>query len=169
VIPKRRHGLLLLVPHFVPAKLGAGVAKHLPRTVGESVENMWTEWFLKLFLWAFGLSFRLFPDLRKNIEDFEGTYVFKTRNGSVRESAIFKSGANGGPLMTRKDEPVPDPNVTIVFKNADVLKRYLFSLADQEILQLILENDVQLDGNWNYVCKLLYMIRALRSTVGLEQ
>lgn len=71
--------------------------------------------------------------------------------------------------MTREDEPVPNPDVTVVFKNADVLKRYLYSLAGQDILQLLLENDVQLDGNWNYVCKLLFMIRELRFELGLKE
>jgi hypothetical protein len=168
MVLKRRHGLLLLAPRCFPARLGVGVAKRLPGTAGERVEDIRTEWFLKLFLWAFGLSFRLFPELRENIEDFEGTYVFKTRSGSVKESAIFKRDGNGGPVMTRKDEPDPDPDVTVVFKNADVLKQYLYSLADQEILELLLANDVQLDGNWNYVCKLLFMIRELRFRVGLE-
>lgn len=169
MVSKRRHGLFLLAPRCFPVRLGAWAAKGLPRTAGESLENMWTEWFLKLFLCFFRLSFRLFPELRKNIEDFEAKYVFKTRDGAVRESAIFKRDGNGGPVMMCEDEPVPDPDVTIVFKNADVLKRYLYSLADQDVLDLILRNDVHLEGNWNYVCKLLFMIRALRVRVGLEQ
>jgi hypothetical protein len=169
LVSKRRHGLPLLAPRCFPLGLGAWAAKGLPRKAGEKFEDKWTEWFLKLFLWFFGLSFRLFPELRKNIEDFDAKYVFKSRNGSIRESAIFKRDGNGGPVMTREDEPVPNPHVTIVFKNADVLKRYLYSLADQDILELILNNDVHLEGNWNYVCKLLFMIRDLRFRVGLEQ
>jgi len=174
LVSKRRHGLPLLVPRCfpvkVPLKLG-GVAKslRLPRTKVESLENRWTAWFLKLFLWFFGLSFRLFPELRKNIEDFEAQYVFKTRDGGVEESAIFKKDGNRGPVMVRKDKPVDNPNVTVVFKDADVLKRYLYSLAGQDILQLILNDDVQLDGNWNYVCKLLFMIRQLHFRVGLQE
>jgi hypothetical protein len=132
------------------------------------VEDKWTDWFLRFFLWVFGLSFRLFTDLRKNIEDFEATYVFKTPNGSVRESAIFKRDGKGRPIMTREDGEADNPDVTVVFKNGYVLKRYLYSLADQDILELILANDVLLDGNWNYVCKFLFMIRALRLRVGLE-
>ncbi len=69
--------------------------------------------------------------------------------------------------MIREDQPVPDPEVTVVFKDADVLKRYLYSLADQDILDLILRNDVYLEGNWNYVCKLLFIIRELHLKVGL--
>jgi hypothetical protein len=52
------------------------------------------------------------------------------------------------------------PNVTVVFKDAAVLKRYLFS-GEQDILELILANDVQLDGNWNYVHKFLFMVNDL--------
>jgi hypothetical protein len=168
LVSKRRYGLLLLAPRCFPVRLGTWAAKGLPRTTGERLENLWTEWFLKFFLWFFGLSFRLSPELRKNIKDFRATYVFKTENGSVRESAIFKRDGNGCAVMVCEDEPAPDPDVTVVFRNAYVLKRYLYSLADQDILDLILKNDVQLDGNWNYVCKLLFMIRGLRCKVGLE-
>ena len=168
MVSKRRHGLLLLAPRGFPVKPVGWVAKRLPGKAGAWLENMWTEWFLKLFLWCFGLSFRLSSELRKNIEDFEAKetkYVFKTRDGAVKESAIFTKDGK----MIREDKPVPDPHVTVVFKNADVLKRYLYSLADQDILDLILRNDVYLEGNWNYVCKLLFMIRELRFRVGLEE
>jgi hypothetical protein len=169
LVSKKRYGLLLLAPRCFPVRPGLWTARCLPRTMGNRLENLWTEWFLKVFLWFFGLSFHLSPDLRKNIKDFEATYVFKTQNGSVRESAVFKRDGNGDTVMVCEDEAAPDPDITVVFKNAYVLKRYLYSLADQDILDLILHNEVQLDGNWNYVCKLLFMIRDLRSTVGLEQ
>lgn len=169
MVSKRRYGLLLLAPRCFPVRPGLFAAKHLPRTGGEWLENLWTEWFLKIFLWFFGLSFRLSSELRKNIKDFRATYVFKTENDSVRESAIFKGDGNGGTVLVCEEEPAPAPDVTVVFKNAYVLKRYLYSLADQDILDLILHNEVQLDGNWNYVCKFLFMIRDLRSTVGLDQ
>ena len=61
LVSKRRHGLLLVAPRFFPVGLGPLAAKYLPGTAGEKFENIWTEWFLKLFLGAFGLSFRLFP------------------------------------------------------------------------------------------------------------
>lgn len=169
MVCKRRHRLLFLAPQLFPVRPVGWAAKHLPRTAGAWLEDKWTEWFLKLFLWFFGLSFRRSSELRKNIVGFEAKYVFKSQNGSIRESVVFKQDGNGGPVMTREDEPVPNPDVTVVFKNADVLKRYLYSLAGQDILQLLLENDVQLDGNWNYVCKLLFMIRELRFELGLKE
>ena len=64
--------------------------------------------------------------------------------------------------MIRKDDPVHDPDVTVVFKKAEGLKRYLYSLAGQDILELLLEDDVNLEGNWDYVCKFLFMIRELQ-------
>ena len=169
MVSKRRHGLLLFFPLCFPTRFVVCLAKVLPGKIGERVEEICTDWFLRIFLWVFGLSFRLFADLRKNIEDFEAIYVFKTPKGSVEESAIFKRDENGHPRMTRGDGKAKNPNVTIVFKNVKVFKLYLYSLADQDILELILDNDVELDGNWNYVCKFLFMIRDLRFTVGLDQ
>jgi hypothetical protein len=172
LVSKRRHGLLLHAPRCFPVVGARGakvLAKVLPRTAWERLENLWTEWFLKFFLLIFRFSFCLSPDLRKNIVGFKAKYVFKSRNGSIRESVIFTQDENGDPVMTCEDEPVPDPDVTVVFKDADVLKRYLYSFAGQDILDLILENDVHLEGNWNYVCKLLFMIRELRFKVGQKE
>ncbi len=142
-------------------------ARCLPRTAGKRLENLWAERFLKFFLWCFGVSFRLFPELRENIEGFEAEFVFKTRDDAVEKSAIFTKDRKGIPVMICEDQSVPEPEVTVVFKDADVLKRYLYSLADQDILELILRNDVYLQGNWNYVCKLLFIIRELHLRVGL--
>ncbi len=169
MISKRRHGLLLLVPRCFPTGPVSWAARRLPKTAGGKLENICTELFLKLFLWFFGLSFRLFPELRKSIEGFEAEYVFKTRDGAVEESAVFTKDRNGVPVMLRQDQPVPNPDATVVFKNVDVLYRYLYKLAGQDILDLILHNDICLEGNWNYVCKLLFMIRELRFRFRLEE
>lgn len=167
---KRRHALLIILPRVFPAKLGAVPAKPLKRlkrtrSFGETWENIWTGWFLKFFLWIFKKAFDLSEDFRENIKDFEAKYVFKTEKGTVVEAVMFKNGAMEVDHKNKDDHP----NVTVIFKDADVLKRYLFSIGqDQDILELILANDVQLDGNWNYVHKFLFMVSDLRRRLGFR-
>lgn len=158
---KRRHALLILFPRVFPTKLGLAPAKGLKRynktkSLGIKWEDIWTGWFLKFFLWILSKAFDLSEDFRKNIKDFDTKYVFKTEKGCVFESVTFKDGA----MEVQSGSQDDHPNVTVVFKDSAVLKRYLFS-GDQDILELILANDVQLDGNWNYVHKFLFMVNDL--------
>ncbi|MFC1822094.1 hypothetical protein ACFL9T_05255 [Thermodesulfobacteriota bacterium] len=159
---KRRHALLILLPRVFPAKAGAFPVRPLKRfdktrSLGEKWEDIWTRFFLKFFLWFFKKAFEISEDFRENIKNFEAQYLFRTDKDSVHAFVMFEQGAmevHAG----NKDHP---PNVTVTFKNADVLQRYLFSLAkgrDQGILELLLANDVQLDGNWNYIHKFLFMV-----------
>jgi hypothetical protein len=162
---KRRHAMLILLPRYFPTKIGLAPAKALKRfnkteNLGKKWEERWTGWFLKSLLWALSKAFDLSENFRENIKDFEAKYVFRAERSSIVASVTFKDGA----MEVQKWSQDDHPNVTVVFKDADALKRYLFSLfsGEQDILQLILSNDVQLDGNWNYVHKFLFMVNDLR-------
>ena len=158
---KRRHALLILFPRVFPTKTVLAPGKGLKRynktkSLGIKWEDIWTGWFLKFFLWIFSKAFDLSEDFRENIKDFEAKYVFKTEKGSIVESVTFKNGA----MEVHSGSLDDHPNVTVIFKDAAVLQRYLFS-GEQDILELILANEVQLDGNWNYVHKFLFMVSDL--------
>ena len=113
-------------------------------------------WFLKFFLWILSKAFALSEDFRENIKDFEAQYVFRTESRSVAATVTFRGGA----MEVEEWIPEDHPNATVVFRDAYALKRYLYS-GVQDILGLILENSVQLDGNWNYVHKFLFMVNDL--------
>ena len=161
---KKRHALLIILPRAFPAKIGAAPVQPLKRwdktrSFAETWEAIWTGWFLKFFLWIFKKIFEFSEDFRENIKDFSAKYVFKTQKGTVAETVRFKNS-----VMEIDHENKDDhPNVTVIFKDADVLRRYLFSMGKgQDILKSILANHVQLDGNWNYVYKFLFMVSDLR-------
>lgn len=158
---KRRHASLILFPLVFPTKTVLAPGKVLKlckktKNLGEKWEDVWAGWFLKFFLWFLSKAFDLSEDFRESIKDFEAKYVFKTENGSISETVTFKNGA----MEVQGGSADDYPNVTVIFKDAAVLQRYLFSLG-QDILGLILANDVQLDGNWNYVYKFLFMVNEL--------
>ena len=151
---KRRHASLILFPFIFPTKTVLVLGKFLK--LGVKWEDIWAGWFLKFFLWIFCKAFELSEEFRENLKDFDAKYVFKTENCSISETVTFKNGA----MEVQNGSPNDPPNVTVIFKDAAVLQRYLFS-GKQDILELILANEVQLDGNWNYVHKFLFMVSDL--------
>jgi hypothetical protein len=161
---KTRHAMLILLPRYFPTRIGLAPAKLLKRfskteNLGKKWEEKWTALFLKTLLWALSKAFDLSKHFRENIKDFEAKYVFRAERSSIVVSVTFKDGA----MEVQKWSQDFRPNVTVVFKDGDALKHYLFSLfsGEQDILELILANDVQLDGNWNYVHKFLFMVNDL--------
>ncbi len=101
-----------------------------------------------------------FKGYHKNIEGFKGRYLFRTANNSVLDSAVFENGD----MDVMKD--IDDWNVRVTFKNPAALRDFLFS-QNQDILDSILANTVEVDGNLNYIYKFGFMARDLRKRIGL--
>lgn len=101
-----------------------------------------------------------FKGYHKNIEGFKGRYLFRTANNSVLDSAVFENGD----MDVMKD--IDDWNVRVTFKNPAALRDFLFS-QNQDILDSILANTVEVDGNLNYIYRFGFMARDLRKRIGL--
>ncbi len=56
---------------------------------------------------------------------------------------------------------IPDPNVSVIFKDGRSLINFLLS-RDRDILRLLLSNEVVLRGNANYLFKFAYMANHLQ-------
>ena len=52
----------------------------------------------------------------------------------------------------------------IVMRSPDVLLRVI---RGEDLLEAVLNDDIRLEGNLNYVCKFYYMATDLRSPLGL--
>jgi hypothetical protein len=146
---------------LISEKAGKSVAKRCLRkliqeqkkeVLGE-LANDYPELLLHGMEWAFYLS----KDYRKNIENFEGKYIFKTLNGKkpFEASVTFKNGR-----MQFHPKAIQEYDVKVTFENAAGLKAFLFS-EDDDILNSILENKVWIDRNWNYLYKFGFMARDL--------
>jgi len=117
----------------------------------KSLESEATEKFLKLLLKLMSLTFNLDKDFRRNIDGFKGRYQFRTVDNSVTVAAIFT-----GKGLKVKEKLIPDPDVSVVFKDRRSLTNYLLA-TDRDILKLVLNNEVALKGNMNYILKFGYM------------
>jgi len=117
----------------------------------KSIESEAAEEFLKLLLRLMSLTFQLDKDFGRNIDGFKGRYLFRTIDNSVTVAAIFT-----GRGLKVKEKLIPDPDVSVVFKDRRSLMDYLLA-TDRDILKLVLNNEVVLKGNMNYIFKFGYM------------
>lgn len=120
-----------------------------------------TDEFLELLLRGMDLSFILLKGYRDNIKGFTGTYVFRTDDGRVGCSAVFSDGD-----MHVASQPLSPYAVRVSFKDAQALWRFLLA-ENQDILDSILANDVDVDGNLNYIYKFGFLARDLQHRLGI--
>lgn len=128
----------------------------------QEIQEITTDKFLELLLRAMDLSFCLSRSYRKNIKNFKGRYVFRTADNVVAAAIIF-TNAN----MKVHDKEIDKWNVRITFKDAPALQAFLFS-KNQDILDSILKNEVEVDGNLNYIHKFGFMARDLMRRFGVQ-
>ena len=138
------------------------VTRAFSRRLVEQFRGGATDAMVELLLEGMATAFLLSRSFRDNIRGFSARYVFTTEDGSVGASARFD-----GKRMHVEREPVDHWTVRVRFKNADRLRRFLFS-KNQDILQSILDNDVEMDGNVNYIFKFGFLARDLERRLGLQ-
>ncbi len=117
--------------------------------------------FLELLLKAMDAFFFLSSDYRRNIEGFEGGYLFKTSTGGVASGAVFKKGN-----MKVRKKGIDDWDIKVEFTDADALNTFLFS-KNQDILNSLLDNTVEVGGNVNFIFKFGFMAKDLGHRLGV--
>lgn len=158
----RLRRLLRPIPYVFSDWIGLRIARIWSGKLRRELSEKVTDGFLDLLLDGMDLAFCLCKGYRENIKDFEGRYVFRTTGGDIAGSALFRDGD----MKTPKDA-VEDWDVRITFTDAAALRSFLFS-RDQDILGSLLKNEVELDGNINYIYKFGFMVRDLTRRLGFE-
>ncbi len=154
--------LVGLIPFHSSKIVGGRVLKLLARSLKKELSGKMTNAFIKLLLKALDTVFCLYVDYRKkNIEHFKGRYLFRTADDVVSASATFKNGD-----MKVPKQAIEDWDVRVTFKDSTALKEFIFS-KDQDILNSLLKNDVEVDGNLNYIYKFGFMARDLAHRLGV--
>ncbi len=98
--------------------------------------------------------------LSKNIEGFNGRYLFGTFDGT-HVGVVFKDD-----VMSVFDEEIPDWDIKVMFKSDAVLLDFLL-FGKMDILKPLLHNHVEVEGNMNYLAKFGFMARDLLNRCGL--
>ena len=131
-------------------------AKRAAEQFFETMKSEGAEEFLELLLKLMGLVFFIDRDFRRNIENFNGRYLFCSRDRQITVAAVFKNSC-----LKVSEEQIEDTHITIVFRNAKALMDFLLS-PKPDILGALLRQDVTIDGNLNYLYKFAFMAKRLQ-------
>lgn len=125
----------------------------------ESLLRGWSgglaDWSLKTLLDIMRLAFDWSEEYRRNIEGFEATYVFESNDGQVNVSAVFRDGR-----MEVLTHALDSWDLNVSFKNTEAFWKMLLAGGD-DVLQAVLDNEVEVYGNLNYLYKFGYMVMEL--------
>lgn len=136
---------------WLPKILRKWWRRRVERRFLKCLESETAEEFLKLLLKLMSLSFKIDEDFCRNITGFTGRYQFRSIDDSVTIAALFT-----GKDLKVKERLIPDADVSVIFKDSKSLMNYLLA-TDRDILRLVLNNEVVLKGNINYMLKFGYM------------
>ena len=122
----------------------------------QTLETEAAEQFLSLLLNLMRLMFAINPDYRENIRKFDGRYQFNSKDGKMTVGAIFKDGR-----LDVEQKTIADPHITVSFRDGRTLFNFLLS-PKQDILGSMLRQDVQTDGNLNYLYRFGFLAKQLQ-------
>ncbi len=157
----RKRPRLRLLSRILPDRLANWTMRRFSGRVIEALNGAATDRFLELLLHGMGLSLRLCRGFRRNIEGFNARYVFTTRDGRVDVTADFSNGD-----MRVHDHAKDQCNVRVTFADSAAVQRFLFG-KNQDILDSLLANEVEVDGNLNYLYKFGFMAKDLGHRLGV--
>jgi hypothetical protein len=136
--------------------------RHEAQGLKDELEGTLTDKAVELLLYAMDVAFLLLANYRRNLRGFTGSYVLRTADNKVAASALFANQK-----MSVRREAIASPTVTVTFKTAQALRRFL-SAKEPDILDSLLANDVEVEGNLNYVYKFCFMARDLTRRLGIS-
>ncbi|CAD7775080.1 MAG: hypothetical protein KIIPBIDF_00638 [Candidatus Methanoperedenaceae archaeon GB50] len=121
-----------------------------------TLEDEAAETFLEVLLLFMKLKFMFDPSYRKNIENFKGRYQFRSRDGRITVLVELDNGK-----MDIKETLSEDVDVTVIFKDGRSLMNFLLS-RNKDILRGLLNNEINVNGNLNYIYKFAFMANHLQ-------
>ncbi|MGA1874139.1 MAG: hypothetical protein ACMUIA_00865 [bacterium] len=126
----------------------------------QCLQSEFAEGFLQLLLNLMSLAFFINGEYRKNIRDFEATYLFRSKDAATTAAAVFGKGR-----MKVLNRMVDSTSITVIFRDNQALMKYLLS-PKPDILGSLLNQEITFDGNLNYLYKFAYMAKRLQLMAG---
>ena len=157
---KLKRTILRPIPYLLSDKTGHFITKLFSKSLIRQLYGKVTDKFLELLLRSMDLAFYLSKGYRKNIKNFKGRYLFRTADHTVETSATFSDGD-----MKVHEGGIDDWDSRVTFKDATALMAFIFS-KNQDILDSLLKNEVEVDGNLNHIYKFGFMARDLGRRLG---
>lgn len=158
---KLKKAALGLISSILTGFVGNFMIRTFSRGLRKESLGELTDDCLKLLLEGMECAFLLSRGYRRNIEGFKGAYVLKTGDNLVKTSITFDHGK-----MTVYEGEIPNCNIRVTIKDVQAFWKFVFS-RDHDILNLVLANEVKIDGNLNYIYKFGFLARDLAQRLGL--
>lgn len=117
------------------------------------------EEFLQLLLGLMSVAFTLDRNFKRHITGFSGRYMFMSSDGVINLAAIFADNR-----LEVREKVIRNPDITITFKNGKALMGFLLA-PKPDILGSILNQEVRLNGNLNYLYKFAFMAKRMQLSV----
>ena len=125
-----------------------------------------TEEFLKALLQFLRFSCYLDRYLRRSIKDFNGKIEFRSEDRGIRVLATFEKGHLRPRELKPDEELKPPANASVVFKDPEAIKNFLLpkggSTGRRDVLRSLLNNEVRLEGNYNYIYRFGFLATHLQ-------
>jgi hypothetical protein len=144
-------------PAFLTDVFWTWLARLVNRRLKKELSANATDKFLEFLLRGMDRGFSISKGYRKNIENFEAGYVFRTADKRVSTAVSFK---DSDMKVYEDEDEIEDWDVRVTFKDSTALISFLFS-KNQDIINSLLANEVEVDGNLNYIYKFGFMARDL--------
>jgi hypothetical protein len=156
-----RRSMLQLVSTPLPERIQHAVVRWCSKGLRAQLCEAPTDELLELLLNGMDLAFLICSGYRRNIRGFQGTCVFRTDDEQVAATTLFKDGR-----MNVEHEARPTYDLRVSFKDAHALWSFLLS-ENQDILDSILANTVNVDGNLNCLYRFGFLAKDLTRRLGL--
>jgi hypothetical protein len=162
MLKQLRRWALRLLGRVFSDRWASKLARVFTRRAVDRVRIEATDDILDVLLYAMEVCFWLDRSYREdNIKDFTGVYVFTSAERAIGGTASFAKGH-----MHASSEAQPEFTARVRFKNAAALRNFLFA-GSPDILNALLNDDIELDGNLNYIYKFGFMVTDLERRLGL--
>lgn len=137
----------------------------LTKAAGKVIDDL-----LYLLLKAMSILFVIDKEFRENIKEFSGSYVIRSEDNMVDVSAVFKkvrilfSKTDG---MEVKDDVIENPTTTVSFKDGKAMAEFMLA-GNPDVIAGMLNNQLNVSGNLNYLFKFIYMLRLIPERLGVQ-
>ena len=154
--------LLSPISNFLPDFMEHSLIHFFSRDLKKGLAGELTDECFEFLLRGMECAFCLSKGYRTNIRGFRGTYFFRTRDDVVVNSVTFDQSK-----MTVHEDAVEDWDIRVTLKDVQAFWKFIFS-KDHDILNLVLANEVDIEGNLNYIYRFGFLARDLGHRLGLK-
>jgi hypothetical protein len=152
---------LSLTSGILPGRLQDALVPKFCGALTEELSGTLTDGFLEALLRGMEVAFALSGNYRRNIDGYSAVFVFRTRDGRVGATAVFKNGK-----FKVESQPRTTFDTCISFKNADGLRNSLLA-GDANILETMLSDPVDAEGNLSNLYRFGYLAKELTLQLGV--